>query len=145
MSQCELCFPDNDRVLWKNDQFYVLNASSDLFPAYIRIVTIKHVPEMTDLPQEERQELRDLMDVCESLMRDVLHPDKVNWAQFGNMVPHLHWHLTARWRDDAVFPDNPWGKPVREVSEDVQQARKEAAELFLKRLPDALDQFSRSR
>lgn len=145
MQDCELCRPDSDRVIWKNERFYILDAGSERFPAYIRIVSVAHVAEMTGLPKAEREELRAIMDASEELMRDLLHPDKVNWAQFGNMVPHLHWHLTARWRDDEVFPDNPWGKPVREVPEDIRKERAKASKLFLERLPDALDRLLRTR
>lgn len=145
MAECELCHPDKSRVLWQNEHFYLLDAGSERFPAYIRVVSQRHVAEMTDLPPEEREELRAILDACEELMRDLLHPDKVNWAQFGNMVPHLHWHMTARWHDDEVFPDNPWGKPVREVSEMLCKERRERAVLFLQRLPDRLDRLMRER
>ena len=49
------------------------------------------------------------------------------------------------WRDDEVFPDNPWGKPVREVPENIRKERAKASKLFLERLPDALDRLLRDR
>ncbi len=30
------------------------------------------------------------------------------------MVPHLHWHVIPRYRDDRHFPESVWGAPQRE-------------------------------
>ena len=32
MQDCELCRPDSDRVIWKNERFYVLDAGSERYP-----------------------------------------------------------------------------------------------------------------
>jgi diadenosine tetraphosphate (Ap4A) HIT family hydrolase len=47
----------------------------------------------------------------------VLHPDKINLASFGNVVPHLHWHVIPRFEDDAHFPAPIWGKRKEEGGE----------------------------
>jgi diadenosine tetraphosphate (Ap4A) HIT family hydrolase len=44
----------------------------------------------------------------EAALRALLSPDKVNLAALGNMVPHLHWHVIPRWRDDSHFPAAIW-------------------------------------
>ncbi len=36
---------------------------------------------------------------------------KINLASFGNMVPHLHWHLIARFEGDPHFPLPIWSQP----------------------------------
>ena len=60
----------------------------------------------------------------EKVVREQMQPDKINWAQFGNMVPHLHWHIIARYRDDSHFPESIWGSKQREVAEEkVQQLK----------------------
>ena len=71
-----------------------------------------HVAEMSDLCDAERAELLDVVLAVERAQRDVLAPDKINWASFGNMVPHMHWHVIPRWRDDRHFPEPVWGKPA---------------------------------
>jgi len=45
----------------------------------------------------------------ESAVREVFTPDKVNLAAFGNMAPHLHWHIIPRFMQDAHFPNPVWG------------------------------------
>ena len=42
-----------------------------------------------------------------------VNPDKINLASLGNMVPHLHWHVIPRFRDDRHFPEPIWGAPQR--------------------------------
>ena len=33
-------------------------------------------------------------------------PDKINYAVYGDLVPHLHYHIVPKYRDGAC-----WGKP----------------------------------
>jgi diadenosine tetraphosphate (Ap4A) HIT family hydrolase len=44
----------------------------------------------------------------EAALRSLVAPDKINLAALGNMVPHLHWHVIPRWRDDSHFPAAIW-------------------------------------
>jgi len=37
-------------------------------------------------------------------------PDKINIGALGNMVPQLHLHVIARFRDDPAWPGPVWGK-----------------------------------
>jgi len=63
----------------------------------------------------------------EAALRECLNPDKINLASFGNVVPHVHWHVIPRWRDDRFFPEPVWGAVQRDTS--VQRARPEDASL----------------
>lgn len=139
MNDCELCRSDPAKILWGNEWFYAVDAGTPDYPAYIRLISRRHVPEMSDLSDAEREYLWQLLDAAERTMRRCVQPDKINYAQFGNMVPHLHWHLIGRWRGDAAFPDNAWLPKVREVPEETARARSAAVQTFLKALPAALD------
>jgi diadenosine tetraphosphate (Ap4A) HIT family hydrolase len=52
---------------------------------------------------------------CETALRQLYRPDKVNLASLGNVVPHVHWHVIARFVDDAHFPDPIWA-PARRAA-----------------------------
>jgi diadenosine tetraphosphate (Ap4A) HIT family hydrolase len=69
-----------------------------------------HAAEMTDLTEEDQQTLMRFVLLVEKTQRALLQPDKINLAAFGNIVPHLHWHIIARWRDDAHFPQPVWAE-----------------------------------
>jgi diadenosine tetraphosphate (Ap4A) HIT family hydrolase len=48
------------------------------------------------------------------VLRDTLAPTKVNLATLGNVVPHLHWHVIARFDWDSHFPAPVWAAPQRD-------------------------------
>lgn len=50
----------------------------------------------------------------EEVVRVLFKPDKINLASLGNLVPHLHWHIIPRWRNDRHFPEPVWGAVQRE-------------------------------
>jgi diadenosine tetraphosphate (Ap4A) HIT family hydrolase len=51
----------------------------------------------------------------EGQLRRLYAPDKINLASFGNMTPHVHWHVIPRWADDRHFPQPVWGMVQRET------------------------------
>jgi diadenosine tetraphosphate (Ap4A) HIT family hydrolase len=68
---------------------------------------------MSDLPAADRRHLMSVVCAVEVAQRALLRPDKVNLASLGNVVPHLHWHVIPRWRDDRHFPQPVWAAPRR--------------------------------
>jgi diadenosine tetraphosphate (Ap4A) HIT family hydrolase len=85
------------------------------YPGFYRVIWNDHVAEFTDLPTADRVYLMEVLAKIESLVREHLHPHKVNLASLGNVVPHLHWHIIARYDDDKHFPQPIWGTAQREV------------------------------
>ncbi|KPN73408.1 HIT family protein [Neisseria sp. 74A18] len=111
---CPLCHPENEDVLWQNDTLRVIAVHNETHaPAFCRVIWNTHVAEMTDLKPEERHELMEAVYRVEAAMRQVFQPAKINLASLGNVVPHLHWHVIARFNDDAHFPAPIWAAPQR--------------------------------
>ena len=51
-------------------------------------------------------------------------PDKLNVAALGNMVPQLHIHVIARFKNDAAWPKPVWGvRPPEPYDEAALAAR----------------------
>ena len=51
-------------------------------------------------------------------LADLFVPDKMNVAAIGNLVPQLHLHHVARFKDDKAWPRSVWGvHPAEEYSE----------------------------
>jgi diadenosine tetraphosphate (Ap4A) HIT family hydrolase len=86
------------------------------YPGFCRVVLERHVREMTDLAPAERMRLMNAVFATEAVLRDLLRPSKVNLASLGNAVPHVHWHVIPRHRDDRHFPKPIWAEPAREGS-----------------------------
>ena len=113
-----------------------------LFPGYLRVIWKDHIAEVSDLSTQDRKHLFDVLYVVETAMRDIMNPDKVNWAQFGNMVPHLHWHIIPRFKDDTHFPESIWGHKQREYDSQKLQQRQDLASLLTKELPKHLEKIA---
>jgi diadenosine tetraphosphate (Ap4A) HIT family hydrolase len=102
----------------RTPRFRIIHADEAGYPGFYRLVWNAHVAEVSDLPKAERDECFTALVEAERLMRQHLAPRKVNLATLGNMVPHLHWHLVARYDWDPHFPAPVWAAPVREAAPD---------------------------
>jgi diadenosine tetraphosphate (Ap4A) HIT family hydrolase len=122
-TQCELCREDGGEVVYRNDKLRVLLVDDANYPGFCRVVWNAHVSEMTDLEPADRSVLMRTVCQVESALREVLQPEKINLASLGNMVPHLHWHLIPRFRDDAHFPNPIWASATRQTPVEVLAAR----------------------
>ena len=103
-----LCQAPGGTILWQNEHLRVIDANDALYPGFTRVIWTAHVVEMTDLSAAEQTDLLRIVLLVEHVQRIVLKPDKVNLAAFGNVVPHLHWHVIPRWQDDPHFPRAVW-------------------------------------
>lgn len=114
MSLCELCTPGNATLLWQSERCRVIRVAEGDYPGFCRVIWQAHVREITDLPAPDRSYCMAVVFAVEEVVRELFRPDKINLASFGNMVPHLHWHIIPRWRDDPHFPEPVWGRRQRE-------------------------------
>ncbi|MBS1144733.1 MAG: hypothetical protein H6R14_2139 [Proteobacteria bacterium] len=111
---CELCANDGGFVLWRSRWCRVVRVDDPHYPGFCRVIWNDHVREMSDLPPEFRSKLMRVVITVETVVRRLFNPDKINLASFGNVVPHLHWHIIPRWQDDRHFPEPIWGSVRRE-------------------------------
>jgi diadenosine tetraphosphate (Ap4A) HIT family hydrolase len=111
-TDCPLCQPAAaGAVIATTPLLRVVWADEPLHPCFVRVVWQPHVAEMSDLSAAERNALMASVMAVERAMRQVLQPVKINLASFGNVVPHLHWHIIPRWTDDAHWPSPTWAAP----------------------------------
>ena len=83
---------------------------------WLKIFTQHPYKEMSEVPQEIKNEIYRLLDVIEKEMIAYYNPDKINIASFGNYLPHVHWHIMARFAQDSYFPEPMWGTKQREAA-----------------------------
>lgn len=110
---CELCDQDGEELLWRNSVCRVVYVDEPGYRGFCRVIWTAHVKEMTDLPEDARSRLMRVVFSVETVLREVLRPDKLNLASLGNVTPHLHWHVIPRFRDDPHFPNPIWGAQLR--------------------------------
>lgn len=119
---CALCDEAGGRLVFEAPRFRVIHASEAGFPAFYRVVWRDHVAEFSDLSRDERVLCMEVVAVVEACLREHLAPTKVNLAALGNMVPHLHWHVIARFVWDSHFPAPVWAAPQRARNEGEEAA-----------------------
>lgn len=111
LPDCPLCQPPTDPILFEDDWLRVIEVAESELPGSLRILWKAHQAEMTDLSPEERSHCMRQVCRAEGELRERYAADKINLASFGNVVPHLHWHVMARWRTDPWWPQPTWAAP----------------------------------
>lgn len=110
---CPLCEGPGGTLLAQTAKWRLIRADEPGFPAFYRVVWNDHVREFSDLAPADRIECMELLVRIETLLRQHLQPAKVNLASLGNAVPHLHWHVIARFDWDSHFPGAVWAAAQR--------------------------------
>jgi diadenosine tetraphosphate (Ap4A) HIT family hydrolase len=113
---CELCAGPGGELICEAADWRLIRVADADFPAFYRVVWQRHVAEFSDLDAAARAHCMEVVACVESVLRRELRPDKVNLASLGNMVPHLHWHVIARFAWDSHFPSPVWAARQREVA-----------------------------
>lgn len=67
------------------------------------------VTELHGLSQAERGLLVEEIAAASRVLERLYGPHKLNVGALGNLVPQLHVHVVARFRDDAAWPGPIWG------------------------------------
>lgn len=111
-ASCPLCATEGGVPVWRGQRLRVIRAQEEGFPAFYRVVWNAHAAEFSDLDAADRQHCMDVVVLVERVLRERLAPAKINLAALGNMVPHLHWHVIARFDWDSHFPGAVWA-PVQ--------------------------------
>jgi diadenosine tetraphosphate (Ap4A) HIT family hydrolase len=114
-SGCALCVDVGGLCVAQGAAWRVVRVLDDDFPAYYRVIWGAHVGEFSELPADQRRDCLELVVAVEQVLRARLHPTKVNLASLGNVVPHLHWHVVARFAWDSHFPNPIWAERLRPV------------------------------
>ena len=132
MTNCVLCKeelkPEEGQLIWRGDDCRVILVNDPDLPGFCRVIWNRHVAEMTDLSYGEREHLMSLVFAVEKAVRQVMQPDKINIAALGNMVPHIHWHVIPRYKDDAFFPGSAWSLKTQETPVSNLETRKQLAQ-----------------
>lgn len=132
---CELCDHAGGEILWQDGRCRVILVSDPDYPGFCRVIWNAHVKEMTDLDPAQRNRLMTVVFAVEQALRECLAPCKINLASLGNVVPHLHWHVIPRYRNDRHFPNPIWGAAMRESPQghrpDIEQTLRAALSRLL--------------
>lgn len=100
-------------MLYENDLIYIEKEEAQV--PWIKIFTKQNYKELSDCPINLQKELFEKILLCEKAMIEFYKPEKINIASFGNYLPRVHFHIMARFKEDAFFPESMWGRQQREI------------------------------
>ncbi|MBE0376261.1 HIT domain-containing protein [Pseudoalteromonas prydzensis] len=103
----------------------VLLMNDSQYPWFILVPRKPNLNESIDLDDVDQLMLMKESAKLSQLLKEVFNPDKLNVAALGNMVPQLHIHHIARFKNDAAWPAPVWGKfpSVPYTNEQVEQLK----------------------
>ena len=99
-------------MLYTNSLIYIELHESSI--PWLKIFTHAPHKEFSECSRVEKEAIWDALDIIEKEMLIYFKPSKINIASFGNMLPRVHWHVMARFENDAYFPEPMWGVKQRE-------------------------------
>lgn len=86
---------------------------------WLKVFVKRSVREFSQCTAPEKRAVFEALDVIEKTMLEYYRPEKINIASFGNMLPQVHWHIMARFKEDSRFPEPMWGAKQRDASLDL--------------------------
>jgi diadenosine tetraphosphate (Ap4A) HIT family hydrolase len=111
---CSACggrWPDPaDRISELRESVLYLH-TDQFFPGWSVLVLRRHATELYDLERDERARVMDEVSDVARALKLAFDARKVNYALFGNVVPHMHWHLIPRLASDPAPHDPVFAVP----------------------------------
>jgi diadenosine tetraphosphate (Ap4A) HIT family hydrolase len=98
-------------MIYSNELIFIEIEKSEI--PWLKVFTHRRIKEFSEATEEEKIEIFRVLDIIEKAMISFYNPQKINIAQFGNYLPHLHWHIMARFHEDSFFPEPMWGEKQR--------------------------------
>ena len=118
-------------MIFENDLVFVEIEPSEI--PWVKVFTQRKIKEFSECTLDEKTEIFRIIDITEKQMLKYFKADKINIASFGNLLPHVHWHVMARFENDSYFPEPMWGQKQRESDLDLPDF-----EVFFSQLGESL-------
>ena len=100
-------------IIYEDRDIYIEKEDSEI--PWLKIFTKEPHKELSDLPRELRKKVWDTYEIVEREMIDYYNPTKINMASFANILPRVHIHVMARFKEDSYFPNPMWGEKQRDA------------------------------
>ncbi len=78
------------------------------FPWIILIPKRKGVRDITELNSKDQLLLIKEIVYCSNLIKKIFRTSQLNVEKIGNIVPQLHIHIIARYKNDSSWPSSVW-------------------------------------
>ena len=86
------------------------------FPWIILIPKKNRITDFTNLNSKDQILLMKEIVHCSKLMKRTFKTKKLNVEKIGNLVPQLHIHIIARYKNDLTWPLSVWVKKGKQYN-----------------------------
>ena len=109
---CELLKLNNDeeaKIVFRGEHCFVVLNTYPYTSGHIMIVPYAHLDQLLKLPPQASNEMMNLAQKLEEVLREVYKPDGINLgmnigkAAGAGVAGHVHMHVLPRWIADANF------------------------------------------
>jgi ATP adenylyltransferase len=96
-------------IVYRGTSAYVVMNLYPYNPGHLLICAYRHVPDLTDLTEQERNEISELTAHSMKTIRKVSSPEGFNLGMNqgaisgAGVAEHIHQHVVPRWGGDANF------------------------------------------
>ncbi|MCP5362423.1 MAG: HIT family protein [Rickettsiaceae bacterium] len=95
------------------------------YPWLILVPMKNNIIEITDFEQTDYDLFNSEIRKVAKILQNEFKPDKLNIATIGNVVPQMHVHIIARFKNDKLFPKTVWGSQFLPYDEESLKAIKD--------------------
>jgi len=95
------------------------------YPWLILVPMKNNIIEITDFEQTDYDLFYWEIRKVAKILQNEFKPDKLNIATIGNVVPQMHVHIIARFKNDTLFPKTVWGSQFLPYDEESLKAIKD--------------------
>jgi diadenosine tetraphosphate (Ap4A) HIT family hydrolase len=89
-------------------------ADEQAYRGYCILYLKDHQEDLSALSFERQGRLWDDVARVAAALQRTLTPVRINYACLGNMLRHIHWHVTPRYADDPEAQHPIWVRPLAE-------------------------------
>jgi diadenosine tetraphosphate (Ap4A) HIT family hydrolase len=128
VTDCRFCrgeAPRADHKVAELSQTIAYLHDDQFFPGWTILVLKRHAAELFELTADERARMMDDVTKTAAALRTIWTPRKINYELLGNQVPHLHWHLFPRSREDPEALKPVWLALDRAERDEAERRRLE--------------------
>lgn len=90
-------------------------------PWLILVPKCAQATELYQLSMQDQQQFLLESQAINKMLEETFQPDKLNLGAIGNMVPQLHIHHIARFKNDIAWPAPIWGNTRGEFRAELEQ------------------------
>ena len=99
---------DNPFLIHEFQHSVFVVGDNQFFRGYSLLLLKNHVRELHELEPRVQSALFAELMIAGRAVVNAFEPWKMNYSCYGNVVPHIHWHLFPRYDSDPDREQVPW-------------------------------------